>query len=231
MIPVYHQCDFCPKTFVNKENLEKHEKKCEFKLRHDFITYKGVGINMYKLYLFWLKSNGKSIKYVDRHTFIHSTHYKAFERFVEFAKKKSIPDKKIYIKICNGFNLSPRDWVLEKTYETFLEVYDEFVPVNKQIERSVDTIYMLSDALEIEPHEIFEELDATDISRLIKSRKISPWFFLNSSKFKDFLINRASAKDREHIQKSTNPEKWKEIFDRKPKKRRKIRDIIKQMGL
>ena len=231
MIPVYHQCDFCPKTFVNKENLKKHQAKCEFTLRHAFITESGSGINMYHLYLYWLKSNGKSVKYVDRHTFIHSVHYKAFERFIEFAKKKSIPDKKTYIKICNGFKLAPRDWSLEKTYETFLEVYDEYIPINKQIERSVDTIYTLSDALEVEPENIFEELDPSDVSKLIKSRKISPWFFLNSEKFKEFLINRASAKDREHIQKSTNPEKWKEIFTGKDKKRKSVCNIIKQMGL
>lgn len=231
MIPVYHQCDFCPKTFVNKENLRKHEEKCEFKLRHDFITNHGAGINMYKLYLYWLRSNGKSIKYVDRQTFIHSIHYKAFKRFIKFAKKKSIPDKKTYIKICNGFNLSPRDWTLEKTYEIFLEVFDELIPVNKQIEKSVDTIYTLADALEIEPENIFEELDASDISRLIRARKISPWFFLNSAKFKKFLCNRASAKDREHIQKSTNTQRWKEIFSKNPKKRNNVRSIIKQMGL
>lgn len=231
MIPVYHQCDFCPKTFVTEENLKNHEKKCEFKLRHDFITESGSGINMYNLYLYWLKDQGKSVKYVDRHTFIHSTHYKAFERFIDFAKKKSIPDKKIYIKICNGFNLAPRDWILEKTYERFIDVYDEFIPVNKQIERSVDTIYTLADGLGIEPENIFDELDAVDVSRLIRSRKISPWFFLNSKKFKSFLINRASAKDREHIQKSTNPEKWKEIFANKAKKRKNVCNIIKQMGL
>lgn len=232
MIPIYNQCDFCSKTYANEKNLNKHlESGCEFKKRFDNITKNPSGMGMYKLYISWLKSNGRSVKYVDEHTFIHSIHYKAFQRFLEFAKKHSIPNKKTYIKICNQYKLSPRDWSNEKTYEKFIEIYDEYIPVNKQFEISVDTIYTLSEALEVSVEEIFNELDADDISKLVKSRKISPWFFLNSDKFKSFLVQRASASDREHIQKYTNPKKWSKIFEERPKKRNAIRNMIKEMGL
>jgi hypothetical protein len=232
MIPIYNQCNFCSKTYVNEKNLKKHlESGCEFKKRYDNITKTPTGMGMYKLYLFWLRSNGRSVKYVDEHTFIHSIHYKAFQRFIEFAKKHSIPSKKTYIKVCNQFKLSPRDWSNLKTYETFMEIYDEYIPVNKQIEISVDTIYTLAEGLNIDVSEVFDELDSDDVSKLVKSRKISPWFFLNSDKFKDFLIKRASASDREHIQKYTNPKKWNEIFKKRPKKRKSILNMIKEMGL
>lgn len=232
MIPIYHQCDYCQKTFVSEKNLKGHqEKSCEFKSRYDHIVNTTVGMAMYDLYCYWLRSNGKSTKYVDRNTFIHSIHYKAFGRFLEFSKKKSIPNKKVYIKVCNGFNLSPRDWSNENVYAEFIEIYDEYIPINQQIEGSLNTIFSLADALEIEPSDIFVELDASDVSKLIKSRKISPWFFLNSQKFREFLVNNASASDREHINKSTNPEKWKKIFEQKPKKRKKVCDMIKQLGL
>jgi len=229
MIPIYYQCDFCDKTFVNEKNLKKHN--CDFKDRYEFIVNTPVGQSMYSLYIFWLRSNAKNTKYVDKHTFIHSIHYKPFKRFMDFCKKKSIPNKKTYIKICNSYNLSPKDWSNESTYETFLEIYDELIPVNKQIDISLETLYQLSDALEIEINNVFTELDPRDVAKLIKSRKISPWLFLNSKKFKEFLINYASADIRNHIQKSTNTERWKEIFNKNSKKRNTVRKIIKQLGL
>lgn len=229
MIPIYHQCDFCSKTFVNEKNLDKHS--CDFKDRYEFITKRAVGQSMYKLYLYWLRMNGKSTKYVDQHTFIHSTHYKPFKRFIDFCKTKSIPNKKTYIKICNSYNLAPRDWSTEKTYETFLEIYDELIPVNKQIDISLDTLFQISDALEIEVADVFDELEPSDVSKLIRSRKISPWLFLNSERFKRFLIDKASSADRDHIQKSTNPSRWKGIFEKNAIKRRKVCELIKQLGL
>lgn len=229
MIPIYHQCDFCNKTFVNEKNLEKHT--CDFKERYEFITEKSVGQSMYALYIFWLNSNGKSTRYVDEHTFIHSSHYKAFKRFMDFCKKKSVPNRKTYVKICNMYNLAPRDWTLEKTYELFLEIYDELIPINKQIDISLETLYTISDALEINICDVFKELEPSDISKLIKSRKISPWLFLNSERFKDFLINHADADTRNHIQQSTNPTKWKKIFENNHKKRNKIYELLKELDL
>jgi hypothetical protein len=232
MIPIYNQCDYCSKTYVNEKNLKKHlEESCEFKKRFDNITKTPTGMGMYKLYLYWLTSNGRSVKYVDECTFIHSIHYKAFQRFIQFAKKHSLPSKRVYIKICNQFKLAPRDWSNMATYQKFIEIYDEYIPINKQFEISVETIFSLSEALDIDPPSIFEELDPEDVSKLIKSRKLSPWFFLNSEKFKKYLINRASASDREHIQKYTNPQKWNKIFSERPKKRESVRKMIRHLGL
>lgn len=229
MIPIYYQCDFCNKTFVNEKNLKKHS--CDFKERYEYITKKPTGQSIYNLYIFWLRSNGKSTKYVDEHTFIHSIHFKPFKRFMNFCKKKSIPNKKTYIKICNSYKLAPKDWTREQTYETFLEIYDELIPINKQIDISLDTLYQLAEGLDIEICEVFNEIDPSDVAKLIKSRKISPWLFLNSEKFKEFLINNANSETRDHIQKSTNPSKWGEIFERNSKKRETIYKLIKQLGL
>jgi len=229
MIPLYHQCDFCNKTFVNENNLKKHN--CDFKERYEFITNTASGQSMYELYLYWLRSNGKSVKYVDEHTFIHSIHFKPFKRFINFCKKKSIPDKKIYIKVCNGYNLSPKDWSTEKMYETFLDIYDELIPIHQQVDTSLATLYQLSEGLEVKISQIFQELDPMDVAKLIKRRKISPWLFLNSGKFKEFLIDHANSETRNHIQKTTNPAKWKEIFNKNPSKRKEIHNIIKEIGL
>ena len=97
MIPNLHQCEYCSSTFVSEKNLKKHS--CKFKERYDFITRKSRGISMYKKYLYWLKQSGKSVKYVDEHTFIHSTQYNYVERFISFVAEKGIPDSNMYIEI------------------------------------------------------------------------------------------------------------------------------------
>lgn len=230
MIPKFHQCEFCSKTFANEKNLAKH--RCEFMERYEYITEKGSGIVLYKLYKFWLTDKKRSVKYVDQHTFIHSTHYKPFVRFMEFAKKNSLPDKELYISYCNKREISPKSWTDDGLYEEFIAWYDEIHPFKKQLETSFKTIFQICEWLDLdEPAQIFDELDSKTILELLRRRKISPWLFFNSEVFLDYLKTSASAGERDHIQKVTNPKRWREIFKANPEKRKNAINLIKEIGL
>lgn len=230
MIPKFHQCDFCSKTFANEKNLKRH--RCEFMKRYEHISTTGSGMLAYKLYLFWLKDNKRSTKYVDKHTFIHSTHYKPIIAFIQFSKKNSLPDRKIYIKYCNSRKISPKSWTDTQLYEEFIAYYDELHPYNKQLEISFKTIFQICEWLEIDDiSTIFDEIDSKTILELLRRRKISPWLFFNSEVFLDYLETRATAEERDHIQKVTNPKRWREIFEKYPKRRKNAINLIKEMGL
>lgn len=229
MIPNIHQCEFCHATFVNEKNLEKHS--CKFKKRYEFITRKTRGLSMYQLYLTWLKKAGRSIKYVDEHTFIHSTQYNHFYRFSEFAAEMGIPDIMVYIEVMLKKGLQPQHWCRDDVLQYFLEYYDCEINPKKHISKSVDTIMRIAEALECDHSEIFQHLDNNTILVLIKSRKLSPWLLLNSKKFREYLRNNASAKERDYIQKYINPAKWKEILARDPNMLKDIRLILTEFGL
>jgi len=230
MIPKFHQCEFCSKTFANEKNLSKHS--CEYQKRYEYLTEKGSGVTLYRLYIFWLKDKKRSVRYVDHHTFIHSTHYKPFIRFIQFAKKYSLPDKKLYISYCNSKNISPKYWDDQELYERFICYYDEIHPYYKQLETSFKTIFQICEWLELDdPSQIFSELDSKTVLELLRRRKISPWLFFNSEVFLDYLKTKASASERDHVQQVTNPKRWRGIFESKPNERKKAIDIIKQMGL
>jgi len=200
--------------------------------RYEYITEKGSGVVLFKLYKFWLKDKKRSVKYVDHQTFIHSTHYKPFVRFMEFAKKNSLPNKELYISYCNSRDISPKSWTDAKLYEEFIAWYDELYPYNKQLEISIKTIFQICEWLELDdPAQIFDELDSKTILELLRRRKISPWLFFNSAVFMDYLKTRASAVERDHIQLVTNPVRWKTIFKDNPKKRRNAINLIKEIGL
>ena len=228
MIPNYYECEFCSATFVNKKNLKKHN--CKYKKRYLHIKTNRRGLSAFNYYKKWLSISGKSIKYVDEHTFVHSIHYNHFVKFISHIKEKGIPDILLFIRIMVKKGISPQNWLHEKTLELFLEEYDLSDPV-KQISISVDTIIRITDALECEPKEIFNILTVPDISMLVKTRKISPWLLLNSSTFKEYLKNRATASDREYIQKFVNPKKWKSIINNNEKIKKAVLEIIEQFEL
>jgi len=230
MIPVYHQCEFCSKTFANEVNLSKH--KCEFSKRHDYITKTGTGMIMYRLYIFWLRNLGRSTRYVDEHTFIHSIHYKAFVRFMEFSKKYSLPSNEIYIRYCNSRNLSPQAWTDKELYKEFLEWYDQSISYEKQLKISIQTVMQVCQLLELEkPSDIFDVLDGKIILELIRSRRISPWMIFNSECWMDYLAKKATAEERKHVHLYINPKRWGAIFSANPKKREAAIEIMKEFGL
>lgn len=229
MIPNLHQCDYCSATFVNEKNLLKHS--CKYKERFEYITKKKKGVAMYSKYLYWLKKSGKSIKYVDEHTFIHSTQYNYFDRFLTFCSEKGIPDINLYIERMIKKDIIPQHWTRDDVLEHFLEYYDCDISPKIHISKSVDTILRLSDALECETSDIFNELDNKTILILLQSRKLSPWLLLNSAKFKEYLVKSASAKERDYIQRHINPAKWKKILDKNSKLLSDIRVILKEFGL
>lgn len=229
MIPNIHQCEFCSATFVNEKNLEKHS--CKFMKRYEHVTKKKKGISAYNFYIKWLKTSGKSVKYIDKHSFIHSTQYNHFVSFVDFLAEKGIPDANLYIAFMISKDLLPQHWKRDDALEEFLEYYDCDISPKKHIEKSVDTIMRVAEALECEPSEIFEHLDNNTVLILVQARKISPWLLLNSTKFKQYLRERASAKERNYIQKHINPAKWKEILKKNEHLLPDIRLILKELEL
>lgn len=229
MLPNYHECEFCSASFVKEANLRKHN--CKYKKRFMFVRSTKKGMAAYNYYKKWLTVQGRTIKYVDEHTFIHSTQYNHFMKFIDFAKEQSLPDITEYIKIMTKKKISPQNWCYDGCMDIFFDEYDFNTDPVKHISKSVDTIIRISDALECKPSEIFAELDVKDITLLVKTRKISPWLLLNSRVFKQYLITRATAKDREYIQKFVNPKKWKEIINKNPKIKKTVERIIEEFGL
>lgn len=230
MTPKFHQCEFCSKVFASEINLKKH--RCEYMDRYEYITQTGAGIVLYRLYKFWLKDKKRSVKYVDHNTFIHSTHYKSFVRFGEFAKKKSLPSKETYVKYCNIRDITPKYWSREDLYHDFIIWYDTTHPYYKQLETSIKTIFQICEWLELdEPAQMFDELDGKTVLELLRRRKISPWLFFNSEVFLEYLKTKASAEERDHIQQVTNPKRWSKIFKKNPEKRQNAINLIKEMGL
>lgn len=229
MIPNIFQCDYCSATFVTEKGYKSHT--CKYKKRYECVTETGSGLSAYKYYLKWLKSSGKSVKYIDEHTFIHSTQYNHFINFISMAKEQGIPDRNIFVRIMAKQGIMPQHWCKDYVISFFLEQYDTTINPIKHIDKSIETILELSRGLECEPRELFKILDNDVMLILIKSRKLSPWLLLNSNEFRNYLINRASAKEREYIQKYINPKKWKKILDKNKRVKNNVKYILKELNL
>lgn len=229
MIPNIYQCEFCSSTFVTEKGYKAHN--CKYMKRYEYVTKRPKGVSSYNYYLKWLRESCKSTKYVDQHTFIHSTQYNHFQNFLSMCKEQGIPDRDVFIKIMCKKKISPQHWCREEVIQYFLETYDTDIDPIKHLDKTVDTVLRLTEALECPTSELFNNLDNDIMLTLIKTRKLSPWVLLNSKKFKEYLLKRASAKEREYIQKYINPAKWNKIISNNPKMKKMITVIIEEFGL
>lgn len=219
-------CEFCSTTFSTTLGYGEHN--CTYKQRYNYITKSARGISTYRNYLSWLQKSGKMITFVDEHTFIHSRLYKAFTNFTEMSHEFSLPSVATYIDIMIMLGITPQNWTNKAVIERFYEEYD-FTDPNKHIAVSVDTIFKLCDGLECSPVELFNVLDGDAILILIKSRKLSPWLLLHSNSFHKYLLNKASAAERDYIQMYINPKKWRGMVSKYPDVVEDIRILVAEL--
>lgn len=80
-------------------------------------------------------------------------------------------------------------------------------------------------------NEVFEELEPSDMVKLIQSRNISPWVILLSSRFKSVLTNDMIPIEREFVEDAIKLDRWKLIIKRGGKYIPEIRTYINQLDL
>lgn|SRR5690625_4016333 len=205
-----YQCKYCSITFATEDGYDKHV--CRYMERYVYVKTTPTGISAYNYYLTWLRLKGRSVRYIDEHTFIHSTQYNHFINFINMCNERGVPTKESYIRVMMDIGILPQFWTRDEVYSAFLEEYDVHIDPVKQIDISHSTILQLSEAMECETSEFFDNIDVDIFFTLLKTRKISPWLLLLSNKFRIFLFGRATSTERSYVQKYINPKKWEKIF-------------------
>ena len=72
---------------------------------------------------------------------------------------------------------------------------DRKAPPVKQAEITINTLFDLSHERECEVADIFDVLTPNEVIQLLRQRRLSPWILLNSTKFKQFFVNRVSSEE------------------------------------
>ncbi len=219
------ECEYCLKKFTDEAKYTAHS--CKEKDRTLYLNSK-QGQRAYRYYSLWMTSMGRSIPV--KETFINSKYFVAFQNFVLFEKKMLLPTPEKYIKFMVDKNILPILWCRLEFYQTFMSVYDDIVDPIKQVEDTIQYIKRFSTEIGCEPVQIFSFLYVDDLYKLIQSKKLSPWFLLNSKLFFRYLQNSLTVKERIVVDNLISISKWSEKFLTDKQKTAMIKDMVTSFG-
>jgi hypothetical protein len=163
--------------------------------------------------------------------FIKSKFYTSFIKFTKFVRKTNMPDTDTFIWLMKEKDISPTLWCNDQVYSLYLEFIDRRAVPEKQATITIDTLFKLSDAGEVDVGEIFNLLEANELIQLLRQRRVSPWILLNSAKFRVFFVEKTTPEQKIILESIIRPEYWKGKFAANPKVVKKMKLFVDELQL
>lgn len=163
-----------------------------------------TGQSAYAYYSEWMRLKKRSVPPIE--TFADSMLYTTFIKFAEHAIKTNIPNVPQFIKIMVEHNdVSPSLWCRDNVYSMYLTWYDTIFPPENQF---VDSLTLIEELIQdyectATPSKIFNEINIDKLVKMVKKRKLSPWFLLSSKAFREFLA-KCPVDDKRMLEGSLN---------------------------
>lgn len=221
-----YTCSFCHHQFVFEERFIAH--RCKSMIRDEEFR-SPTGQAAWSYYQKWMKAYQRIVP--KSQAFIKSKFYVSFIKFTKFVKKTNMPDTDTFIWLMKEKDISPTIWCNDQVYSLYLEFIDRRAVPEKQAQITIDTLFKLADAGEIEVSEVFDLIEPNELIQLLRQRRISPWILLNSAKFREFFINKTTPEQKIILESIIRPDYWKEKFTSNPKIVKKMKLYIDELQL
>lgn len=172
------RCDHCLRDFQTENGFMKH-----FCVERDKLErlQSPQGQAAYAMYSEWMRLQRRSVPPAS--TFMVSKQFNYFMQFALWSEKTAIPNVNQFIKLMVDSGTQPVLWCRTATYMLYLEWYDNTYPPEQQFVESFDLLHMLATDHHCTVQEIYTELGASEIAKLVRRRKLSPWLLVASRKF------------------------------------------------
>lgn len=218
------RCEYCGQTYVREAPFLKHTCEAMDRAR---IFDTPVGQSAFMIYQQWWKMRRRIPPGADK--FKESTQFRAMVDFAKFTKRTKL-NLEVYLTTVVNHDLSPEHWMRDDVYVKYLEYIDRTMTADEQIKLCVDYIMKLTDALECDTSELFDNLEAMEVMQLIRDRKLSPWILLHSGGFKTWLV-RQEQDVQLRLQELIRPVYWKFRFGKEPASVTNAKKIAKALGI
>lgn len=171
-------CEYCKRDFVRETMFMNH--KCpEHERIEELKTPRGQAA--YSYYSIWMKALKRSVPNIE--TFSNSRQYNYFTKFHDWVIKAAVPNISTYIQLMVEADVKPVMWCRTTTYELYLAAYDKMVTPEIQFLESMDRLKHIAETNNVKPSEVYNFLGPIELAKLIRKRKLSPWFLCTSHRF------------------------------------------------
>lgn len=204
----YYECEHCLNKFSKEQRVATHA--CKPRERWEYLSTKD-GYAAYDDYTYWL-SLKKAKSNPGKRTFRDSKFFQSFREFQNFIRDKGIPDRQLYIRHMIERNIPPMMWRMSGTYDMFIRYFDHEVPVETKVQISFKLIEQLARIMDCHKVYVFDNLYASEISRLVFERRLSPWVLLLNKSFLTYMHNLKSVDQYRLLYTTIDMDTWKVTF-------------------
>lgn len=221
-----YECNFCNMKFKTEDRFLKHH--CKHMIRdEDMKTI--LGQSAWRYYQAWMKAYRRMVP--RQQSYLKSKYFRSFMRFAEYVKKMRIPDTEAFIWLMKEKDISPTIWTNDQVYTLYLEFMDRKVSPKRHAEITINTLFDEADERKINVADIFDNMTANELIMLMRRRQVSPWFLLNSKKFKAFFIKSTTSEEQIIMESIIRPQYWKKKFDDNPNDVKNMQIYAKELNL
>lgn len=218
-------CKWCKHTFVREKSYMDHTCK-QMQRAEDHQSPQGQAA--WGFYEQWLRAKKRTSP--SPQSFLDSKYYTTFMNFVKFCKDVQLVNPEKFISLAADRNYPPHMWTMDFIYVEYMEYLDKRVNPIDQVSASIKTMIKLSDTMDVDVSDIFDQIHPNDVIHLLRLRKLSPWFLLLSQRFNTFF-NRISPEQRVLIETLIRPEYWAVKFSESQSDIIKIKNWLKDIDL
>jgi hypothetical protein len=218
-------CTFCRKSFVIESRYLAHE--CE-SMRRERECKTPRGQQALKYYQEWMRYQRRMVPSLS--TFKTSKLYNAFMSFAEFVQRVRLPRVDVFMKLMVNKQFQPTMWCSDDVYTLYLNHLDVGIAPLEQAKFSVNYLLRLADRLEVDVSDIFDHMPVEVLLSCIRSRHLSPWLLIFSSKFNAYLASLVGDHKR-MVEGLIKPKTWAEKIDKHPDQVEDIYRLIEAMGI
>lgn len=219
-------CQYCEHSFTRENDYLNHN--CDQKKR-DAEVRTPLGQAAFQLFQDWNRSHKRSPPALE--SFLHSRYYRTFIKVAQYVKDVQIPDINLFMWFMKEKDYGPMMWMSDQVYVNFIEFLDRKTDPMYQVDISVKTLLELAEKYQTDISNIFKVIHPGEVITLLRVRKLSPWLLMFSQEYKDLYLKRTTADQRIHINALIRTDYWLKKFEKHPKEKELIREIIKEMHL
>lgn len=221
-----YNCKYCGKSFIFENRYLSHRCK-QMQREEEFQS--PIGQAAWNYYQKWMRTMKRMPP--PPKSFLTSKYYRSFINFAKFAQKVDLPRPEKFIWLMVERSFQPTLWTSDDAYVLYLEFLDYKVSPLEQARLSVETLLNIADKNNIDVTDIFNVITANEIMHLLRTRRLSPWFLLNSKKFRQFYVEKTTPEQKIIIETIIRPEYWAEKFEKHPEDIKIIKRYVTEMNL
>lgn len=201
-------CKCCHKVFVKEYAFLEHRCKQMIRLE-EFKT--PIGQSAWQHYQMWMRQQQHMIP--PPSSFLASRYFRTFINFVKFSTSVHLPfiDKFIWLMIHKKY--PPTIWTNDDVYAIYIEFLDLKASPFDQVQLSIQTLMKLADNGNVDVSSVFDVITPTNMIQLLRTRRLSPWLLLFSSKFKVWFVNNTSNEQKMILESIIRPDYWSDRID------------------